>query len=431
MPDYAAPQEPSPAALLLAMNLVTRRRLRLTHPSDQRLGSLAEKYDLGAAAWTGPRAAFVGFYTPPADPAAAGEDLAARCLDASEWGRERLGLQGAASCDILLIAMGPVAGSLAGPPDPGNPVKVGVISVDPATAQARELLPVPRSLPSAREVAAAAGAVKAGQPVPTLAAVDLAERQTVAGGYAAPAATALRQTPVLTFTMIGIWVVLWLVEVASKYTAPDLSTQYHLLDGGAFFTPTPDFPGIDWWRFLSSAFLHLPTNPLHILFNSYFMYVIGRYVELMYGRLVLLGTFLFSAIVGSFFVLAAAALGITGPEAAVGASGGLCGFVTLWFVLGFTQGKNVPAGVRDMLRRNAGINLVFILVFSFAVPGIAVSDHIGGFVGGALAGLILPPLARIGGRDLTIWEKVVIYALIALAAASVLTALITAFTPAR
>jgi membrane associated rhomboid family serine protease len=424
MSELAATEGPSPAALLLAMSLVTKQRLRLTHPSDSRLGLLADKYELGAAAWTGQRAAFVGFYTPPADPAAAGEDLATRCLEASQWGQERLTVQPASQCDLLLIALGPVAGSLAAPPVTGNPVQIGVISVDPATAQAHEILPAPKGLPSAREISNAVAAVNAGQPVPTLAAVDLAERQTVAGGYAAPAQTALRQTPVVTLTMIGIFVVMWLIEEASKYSAGGLDTSYHLYEGGALATFSPD-----WWRILASAFLHDPGNPLHLLFNSYFMFQIGRYVELMYGRLVLLGTFLFSALVGSIFVLVAAP--ITGPVIAVGASGGLCGFITLWLVLGFTQGKNVPVGIRDMLRRNAGINLVFILVFSFAIQGIAWQDHIGGFVGGAIAGLVLPPLASIGGRDLRIWEKATIYALIAAAAVSILFAFVNGFTPAQ
>lgn len=418
MSDPVAAPGPPPAALLLAMELVTRRRLRLTDASDSRLGDLAGQYELSAAAWTGPRAVFVGFYTPQSDLVAAGQDLGARCAAASRWARERISAQGAQQCEVLIVALGPIEGSLNGPPEPDASVQIGAITVDLATAQSRELLPVPKGLPSARDVTAAVRAVKAGQPVPTLAAVDLAERQTVAGGYSAPAQSALRQTPVVTYSMIGLWVVLWLIEQATQYTASDLSTQWHLFDGGAFITTTPD-----WWRFLSSAFLHIPNDPLHILFNSFFMFQIGRYVELMYGRLVLVGSFLFSALIGSIFVLVASNVGITPPLAAVGASGGLCGFITLWLVLGVTQGKNVPVGVRDMLRRNAGINLVFILIMSFAIPGIAWTDHVGGFVGGALAGLILPPLARIGGRDLRIWEKVAIYALIAFAAVSIVVGL--------
>jgi len=424
MSDPAAAFGPPPAALLLAMDLVTRRQLRLTDAGDSRLGELAGEYELGAAGWTGSRGVFVGFYTPPMDPVVAGQDLGVRCAAASRWAQERLTLQGAQRCDVLIIALGSIEGSLTGPPQPDPRVQIGVISVDPATAQALELLPVPKGLPSAREVSAAVRAVNAGQPVPTLAAVDLAERQAVAGGYAAPAQSALRQTPVVTYSMIGLWVVLWLIEEATRYTGPNLSTQYHLFDGGAFFTFSPD-----WWRFLSSAFLHAPDDPLHILFNSYFMFQIGRYVELMYGRLVLLGTFVFCALIGSIFVLMATNLGITPPEEALGASGGLCGFITLWLVLGVTQGKDVSVGVRDLLRRNAGINLVFITVISFAIPGIAWTDHIGGFVGGALVGLVLPPLARIGGRDLRIWEKAVIYLLIAAAAVSIVAALINSTMP--
>ena len=63
----------------MAYDLVTRYRLRLVDSRDSRLAGLGE-YELAAAAWTGPRAAFVGFYDPPADPSEAGRDLAAREL---------------------------------------------------------------------------------------------------------------------------------------------------------------------------------------------------------------------------------------------------------------------------------------------------------------------------------------------------------------
>jgi hypothetical protein len=82
MTSPATPDEPSlppgPPALALAvgLDLVTRYRLRLTDPRDGRLGPLGgDAYVFGAASWTGRRAAFVGFYEPPADPQAAAADL--------------------------------------------------------------------------------------------------------------------------------------------------------------------------------------------------------------------------------------------------------------------------------------------------------------------------------------------------------------------
>jgi hypothetical protein len=39
------------------------------------------------------------------------------------------------------------------------------------------------------------------------------------------------------------------------------------------------------------------------------------------------------------------------------------------------------------MRSGIGFLIVFNLIFSFAVPNISVGDHIGGLIGGALAGL--------------------------------------------
>ena len=136
-PTFAAPPPgPNPVALAIAHDLVTRYRLRLADARDGRLGDLLGHYVLAAAMWNGPRAALVAFYEPPADPAMSGPDLAARCDAARRWGLERLRQQGAQVCDILLIALGPLAGTLSAATTPGDPVRLGVAWVDPVNANA-------------------------------------------------------------------------------------------------------------------------------------------------------------------------------------------------------------------------------------------------------------------------------------------------------
>src|SRR5207302_498393 len=115
---------------------------RLTDDRDARLGPLAGGYPLGAAQWTGRRAAFVGFYAPPADPAAALADLDRRWRAAVAWGNERIRQQGVEHCDVLLVAIGRVPRPGSAPPPTGG-VRVGAIAVDPATADTEVLIPVP------------------------------------------------------------------------------------------------------------------------------------------------------------------------------------------------------------------------------------------------------------------------------------------------
>jgi len=420
--SQAAPPPPQPPALARAVgfDLVTRLRLRLTDARDSRLGELGgDSYQLGAAMWTGRRAAFVGFYTPSPDPAVAGPDLAARCAAMSRWGAERLAIQGADRCDALIIALGEVPGALTGPTsDPA--VHVGAVTVDPRTAEVGVLLPPPPELLTPREIHVHAQALLGGGEAPTLAAVDLAERQAIAAGYAAPARTQLATIPVATYALIASFIAIFLVE---KVLLRNTSTFG--LDMGALSYQQPD-----WWRFISYAFLHDPGGggiggglPLHVIFNSFAMYIVGRLVEQLYGWRVLLGTFLLAAVGGG---AASALVGAVsgGATPTIGASAGIMGLLGLLFVLGRVQGRDVPAGIAHGMRQYAVRYAAMVIVFGFLVPNVDNAAHVGGFITGALVGLAVPPLSRVGGRDLRAWERWAGYAVYAGAAAALLFAVI-------
>lgn len=404
------PPGPPPVALAVGLDLVTRYRLRLTDARDGRLGLLGgDAYLLGAAAWTGRRAAFCGFYRPPADPAEAARDLEQRMRAAEAWGNERLGAQGAERCDVLLIALGrvdrpaPVVSGIGG-------VQVGALSVDDATAEVQVLAAVPPNLPSSGEVRAHARAVLQGRPVPTLAAVDLAERQMVAGGYAQPARRALSSQTVVTYLLIAAFVVIWLLETTIKVRGVDTANAM-----GALFNTGSE--SRDWWRYVASGFLHLPSTPIHILFNGFAMLYIGRLVEQLYGRLVLLGAFLVCVVTGGLLWVGATAVGIASPSFGVGASGGIMGLIGLLLMLGRVQGRDVPVGVVASIRQYAlSIVILNVLVGFLLSNAINNFAHAGGFLGGVLLGVWLPPRAGVGGRELRAWERVAMGLVIAVGA---------------
>jgi membrane associated rhomboid family serine protease len=438
-PSYAAPPPgPSPVALAIAQDLVTRYRLRLADQRDGRLGPLLGHYVLAAAMWNGPRAALVAFYEPPADPAAAGPDLAARCDAARKWGLDRLQQQGAQVCDILLIALGPLAGTLSAATTPGDPVRLGVAWVDVTNANAGAVLPIPPGLPPVGELRARVKAVHDGAPVPTLAAVDLAERQTVAGGYVAPVRRAMITQPYVTYGLIAIFVVIWVLEYATMTLHPTSSgpdiCSWGALPNAAFYPAIGASPGCDvqWWRFVSSAFLHDPTSVYHVLFNSIAMLFIGRLVEQLYGRLVLVGVFLITAIAGGVFWVAASTFapslpGIATNSISLGASGGIAGLIGLLLMVGRVQGKNVPVGITHTVRNYAVTVIVLNVVLSFVFGNtVDINNyaHVGGLIAGALLGCALPPLMSIGGRDHLLVEKIVLWAAIALSAVALLFAVV-------
>jgi membrane associated rhomboid family serine protease len=419
-PPQGLPPQPPALARAIALDLVTRARLRLTDPRDSRLGELGGgRYELGAASWTGRRAVYVGFYTPAPDPAVAGPDLAARCAAAARWGEERLAIQGAERCDVLIVALGAVPGALNAPAT--NPaVQVGAVAVDPATGEVSVLLPPPADLPSPRDIRARAQALLAGQEAPTLAAVDLAERQAVAGGYSQPARTQLSTRPVATYSLIGAFVAVFIVEKVL------LRSSDGLIDMGALSNQIPD-----WWRFVAYAFLHEPSGstfgvqglPLHLLFNSFATYIVGRLVEQLYGWRVLIATFLVTA-VGAGIASVAVATVSNNVSATIGASGGIMGLLGLLFMLGRVQGRDVPVGIAHAMRQYALTYGAMVVVFGFLVTNVDNVAHVGGFITGALVGLALPPLRRVGGREMNLWEHVAIYAVFAAGAVALLFAVI-------
>lgn len=412
-PPAELPPQPPALARAIARDLVTRFRLRLTDPRDSRLGELGGSgYELGAAAWTGRRAAFVGFYPPSPDPTIAGPDLAARCAAAARWGAERLSVQGAERADILIVALGPVPGTVTAPS--AHPaVHVGAVAVDPATAEVTALLPPPPELPTPRDIRARAQALRGGVEAPTLAAVDLAERQTVAGGYAQPARTQLTTRPVATYALIASFVAVFILEKLLLRNG-----AVGLYDMGALSNLVPD-----WWRFVAYAFLHDPGGsgftalPVHVVFNSFAMYIVGRLVEQLYGWRVLVATFLISAVGAGLLSVAVAAV-TNGQSGTIGASGGIMGLLGLLFMLGRVQGRDVPVGIAHAMRQYGLTYAAMVVVFGFIIPNVDNVAHVGGFITGALVGVVAAPLRGVGGRDLRVVEQVTVYVLFALGAAA-------------
>ena len=428
------PPEPPALARLVGLGLVTRYRLRLADPRDSRLGELGSDYALVTVAWTGTRSALVGFFQPPDDPGAQLADLHRRIGAALRWGDARLRTQPATRCDILLVALSPLTAQL---PPPAHPaVRLGVTWTDAGSGEAGALLPTPPGLPGVGEIRSAARALQGGAEPPTLAAVDLAERETVHSGYVAPARRALISTPRLTYALVATFVVIFLVEntVWLRYGGPAYSGY---LGVGGIAVGVPGYPGGDWWRFLSTAFLHVPGFfssgggvssylSLHLLINCYSTLILGRIIEPIYGRLTLLATFVACAFAASAASVLASTLGLPLSDPIfVGASGGLMGLLGLLFTMGRVQGRELPAGLTHALRRGVLISLFMTIVIGFTFSGyIDNYAHLGGFAAGALIGLVIPPVRAVGGRDLAPWQKGALIGVLAVGAVAMLLAVI-------
>jgi membrane associated rhomboid family serine protease len=176
--------------------------------------------------------------------------------------------------------------------------------------------------------------------------------------------------PVATITLIAINVVVFLLERGGD------SSSYVFRKGA--LTGVGVANG-EWWRVGTAAFLH--ANALHILFNMYALWLLGRALERYIGTARFLAIYVVSGISGS-----AGALLLTNPNAAtVGASGAIFGLMGALFVL---ERRGVPL-IGPILPV-----LLINLVISLAYPGISIGGHIGGLVGGLLAALALERFGR-------------------------------------
>jgi membrane associated rhomboid family serine protease len=187
--------------------------------------------------------------------------------------------------------------------------------------------------------------------------------RTVFGGSADSAAVNGR--PVVTFTIIGICVVSWLLQLV---TAGEWTRLLWFWPAGGAAEP---------WRFLTASFLH-STSPLHILFNMYARWITGQFLEPLLGRVRFGVLCLLSAVGGSVGVLLLAGDPFTSNAwgtPVVGASGMVFGLF----------GAMLP--VMRRLGRSMGQVVVLLVIngaIGFVVPGISWQAHLGGLVTGAL-----------------------------------------------
>src|ERR1700722_5610805 len=182
-------------------------------------------------------------------------------------------------------------------------------------------------------------------------------------------------TAAVTWTLVGINVLLFLVELAM----PSLANDWGLLGYARSGAGGPRQGGAagQWSRLVTSAFLPPATGLgglgfLNILFNMWALIVVGPSLEQLLGRVRFLTVYLLSAIAGgvAFFLI--------GPSnvIALGASGAVFGLFGAWFVVA----RKLRLDVRGIVTIIA-INLAFSLLYRSTI---AWQDPVGGLIVGAL-----------------------------------------------
>ena len=183
------------------------------------------------------------------------------------------------------------------------------------------------------------------------------------------------RTAVVTWTLIAVNVLLFLVELAK----PSIANDWGLL-GYAQFSSGGPLQGIasgQWYRLITSAFLPPATGLgglgfLDIVFNLWALYAVGPSLEQLLGRGRFIAVYLLSALGGgvAFFLI--------GPQnvLALGASGAIFGLFGAWLVVS----RRLQIDSRGILVL-IGINLAFSFIYRGTI---AWQDHVGGLIVGML-----------------------------------------------
>lgn len=200
--------------------------------------------------------------------------------------------------------------------------------------------------------------------------VQRAQRR-VSGAQAARATTAL-------LVVIGV------VFLGQMATRQDNGFSELVLRGGLF---GPAVQAGEWWRVVTSGFLHADNFILHVLFNSYLLYQLGRMLEPGVGTSRFLALF-----AGGLFGGSAGALLLSWDGLTIGASGAVFGLMGAAMVLLRRRGINP-------WRTSIGTLVIINLVFTFVASGVSLGGHVGGLLGGAL--VALPMTGATDGRDTT------------------------------
>lgn len=125
------------------------------------------------------------------------------------------------------------------------------------------------------------------------------------------------------------------------------------------------------WRTLSYGFVHSPERPMHILFNMFELWMLGRSVEERYGRDEFMRIFLVAvAVCGGIWLLLRSA---SGDFAMVcGASGAVC-CSTMLYVLNFPRSTLMLFGVVPIQAWMLGMFLIVSNLLSQGSAGLTVT----------------------------------------------------------
>ncbi len=181
--------------------------------------------------------------------------------------------------------------------------------------------------------------------------------------------------------LVAINVVVFIVLAVMNLSVTQFSPQslYWL---GANYSPWVDQG--QWWRFITSMFLHF--GVAHLLFNSVSLLFLGKIIEPLLGHINFIGLYLITGIAGS-----AASYVFNKGVVSAGASGAIFGLFGIFIAI--LLSNIMRKDIRDQWLKSIGAILAINLGMGLFLP-VDNAAHIGGLVSGLILGFAFIPVIK-------------------------------------
>lgn len=163
-----------------------------------------------------------------------------------------------------------------------------------------------------------------------------------------------------------------------------------LVNWGANFAPLTLGHG-ELWRLFTSMFLH--GSVMHLAINMYSLYSVGSMVEILSGRKKYLAIYLVCGLLGSIASVAFNAMR-SHPGISIGASGAVFAIYGFFLVLMWLRKDLIHPAARRQILQSGALFIAINLFLGIVSSGIDNAAHVGGLVGGIVAGLLLARSVR-------------------------------------
>ena len=180
------------------------------------------------------------------------------------------------------------------------------------------------------------------------------------------------KTPYVTYALIFINVLIFMFMYIFGKDSEDIIT---LLKFGALNKQLVYYG--EYYRLITSAFLHI--GIMHLVFNMYSLYLLGKDIESYYGRVKYVIIYFISALVGSLISM----IFMDNNAISAGASGAIFGLMGSLLYFGYNYRTTINNSITNQILPVIILNLII----GFTTKGINNYAHIGGLLGGYIASI--------------------------------------------